>query len=147
MHVLVVDDLAPFRRFVCSTLTQQPELRIVGEAADGFEAVQKAQELQPDLILLDIGLPKLNGIAAASRIRRLAPTAKIIFVSQHSDVEVVQAAFSDGARGYILKADVGRELVPAVKAVLCGEKFVSRQLGNSDAFGEPPNQPLRLITS
>ena len=136
MHVLVVDDFAPFRRVICSTLAQQPHLRIVGEAADGLEAVQKAQELQPDLILLDIGLPKLNGIVAAGRIRRLVPTAKIIFVSQNSDVEIVQAAFSDGANGYILKAQVGRELVPAVKAVLCGENFVSGQVSNSDAFGE-----------
>ncbi len=137
MQILVVDDFAPFRQFICSMLREQPELRIVGEAADGFEAVQKAQELQPDLVLLDIGLPKLDGIAAAGRIRRLAPTAKIIFISQNGDVEVVRAALSDGAKGYILKADVKRELVPAVKAALCGEKFVNRQLTHHGAFGEP----------
>lgn len=133
MQILVVDDFGPFRQFICSMLREQPELRIVGEAADGFEAVQKAQELQPDLILLDIGLPKLDGIAAAGRIRRLAPTAKIIFVSQNSDKEIVREALSDGARGYVLKADVGRELVPAVNAVLRGEKFVSRQFTDSGA--------------
>lgn len=131
MHVLVVDDCAPFRRFISSMLTEQPQLQIVGEAADGFEAIQKAQELQPELVLLDIGLPKLNGIAAAGRIRQLAPTAKIIFLSQNTDVEIVQAALSDGASGYVVKQDAGRELVPAIKAALCGGKFVSSQLSNS----------------
>lgn len=136
MHILVVDDFAPFRRFICSMLMEQQELRVVGEASDGLEAVQKAQELQPDLVLLDIGLPKVDGIAAASRMHRLTPTAKIIFVSQNSDVEVVRAALSNGAKGYILKADVGRELVPAVKAALRGEKFVSRRLTDSGAICE-----------
>jgi CheY-like chemotaxis protein len=75
-RVLVVEDYEPFRRFVCSTLGTRPELQIVGEASDGLQAVQKAEELQPDLILLDIGLPTLNGIEAAHRISRLVPAPK-----------------------------------------------------------------------
>src|SRR6185437_10015761 len=92
VHVLVVDDNELFRRFVCSMLGQKPELRVIGEAVDGLEAVQKAEELQPDLILLDIGLPTLNGIEVARRARKLAPDSKILFVSMESSPEVVQEA-------------------------------------------------------
>src|SRR5271170_4203313 len=84
IRVLVVDDYEPFRQFICSTLRKRPELQIVGEVSDGLEAVQKAQELQPDLIVLDIGLPTLNGIEAARRIRSVSPESKILFVSQES---------------------------------------------------------------
>ena len=76
VRVLVVEDWEPFRRFLCSTLAKRPELQIIGEVSDGLEAVHKAEELQPDLILLDIGLPTLNGIGAARRIRKVGPTPK-----------------------------------------------------------------------
>jgi DNA-binding NarL/FixJ family response regulator len=111
-RVLVVDDYEPWRRHVCSILQTQPELRVVAEVTDGLEAVQKADELKPDLILLDIGLPNLNGIEAAKRIRQVAPGAKIIFLTQISDKDVVRAALSTGAEGYVLKTDAGKELWP-----------------------------------
>jgi CheY-like chemotaxis protein len=120
----VVDDYEPFRRVLCSTLQSQLELRTILEASDGAEAIELAQTLQPDLILLDIGLPKLNGIEVARRIRVLAPQAKILFISQEVSVDVVQAAFTAGALGYVVKMDVARELRTAVKAVLRGERFV-----------------------
>jgi len=102
------------------------------EASDGVEAVELAQELQPQLILLDIGMPKLHGIDAARRIRELVPQSKILFVSQESSVDVVQEAFSIGASGYVVKMDVGCELLTAVSAVLRGERFVgSRFAGHS----------------
>jgi DNA-binding NarL/FixJ family response regulator len=101
------------------------QLQVVGEASDGLEAVRMAGELKPELILLDIGLPRLNGVEAALRISELVPGAKILFVSQDSDAEVVQAALSNGAQGYVLKADAGIELLPAIKATLLGESFVS----------------------
>src|SRR6478609_480041 len=97
VRVLVVEDFEPFRRFVCSALEERPELQIVGEASDGVEAVQKAKELQPDLILLDIGLPSLSGFEAARRIRILSPESDIVFVSQNSSAEVVQEAIRLGA--------------------------------------------------
>jgi DNA-binding NarL/FixJ family response regulator len=90
-----------------------------------LEAVQKAEELKPDLILLDIGLPNLNGLEAAKRIRQVAPNAAIIFLTQNSDRDVVRAALSNGALGYVLKADAGRELLAAVVRVLEGDDFVS----------------------
>ena len=126
--VLVVDDSEPFRRFVCSTLGKREDLRIVGEATDGLEAVCRAEDLQPDLIVLDISLPKLNGIEAARRIRQLSPSSKILFLSQNPDLDVVQAALDTGALGYAHKTNALRELLPAVEAVLQGNQFVSSSL-------------------
>jgi DNA-binding NarL/FixJ family response regulator len=103
----------------------KPKLQIVGDASDGLEAVQKALELTPDLILMDTGLPSLSGIEAAREIRKLVPHSKIIFVSRESSAEVVQEAMSLGASGYVLKAYVGTDLLAAVEAVLLGKKFVS----------------------
>ena len=125
VRVLVVDDYGPWRQQVCSILQTQPELRVVAEVADGLEAVQKAQELQPDLILLDIGLPNLDGLEAANRIRQVAPGAAIIFLTQNSDKDIVRAAFSTGAQGYVLKMDAGSELLAAMAGVLGGDDFVS----------------------
>jgi DNA-binding NarL/FixJ family response regulator len=126
LSVLVVEDFEPFRRFVCSTFRKTPELQVVCEVSDGLEAVQKAEELKPDLILLDIGLPTLNGIEAARQIRKLAPESKILFLSQESSADVVQEALNLGALGYVVKADARRDLSDAVEAVLLGEQFVSR---------------------
>jgi DNA-binding NarL/FixJ family response regulator len=120
----VVDDFEPFRRLVYSTLQKTLDLLTIVEASDGIEAIQLAQTLQPDLILLDIGLPKIHGIEAARRIRELVPQAKILFLSQELSVEVVQAAFGAGASGYVAKMDAGKELPTAVEVVLRGERFV-----------------------
>jgi DNA-binding NarL/FixJ family response regulator len=133
VRFLVVDDFEPYRRFVCSSLGQRPDLQVIGEVSDGLEAVQKAVELQPDLIVLDIGLPKLNGIEAARRIRQLSPSSKIIFLSQHHDLDIVRAALSTGALGYVRKTDVQDELLRAVDAVLHDKQFVSSSL-KSDEF-------------
>jgi DNA-binding NarL/FixJ family response regulator len=97
-----------------------PEWQVIAEASDGSEAVQKAEELKPDLIVLDIGLPKLNGIEGARRIRQFSPHSKIIFLSLYNSPDVVQAALSTGALGYVLKSDARSELLPAVDAVLRG---------------------------
>jgi DNA-binding NarL/FixJ family response regulator len=124
----VVDDCEEFRRFICSTLRTRPELQIVGEVSDGLEAVHKAEELRPDLIVLDIGLPTLNGIEAARQIRKVAPECKILFVSQESSADVVREALVLGALGYVVKAHAGSELLAAVEAVLQGRQFVSSGL-------------------
>jgi DNA-binding NarL/FixJ family response regulator len=128
IRVLVVEDFAPFRQFILSTLASRRDLQVIGEVSDGLEAVQKAVELQPDLILLDIGLPSLNGIEAARRIRRLSPKSKILFVSQESSADVVKEAFLLGALGYVAKTKAGTELLAAVEAVSQGRRFVSAGL-------------------
>ena len=131
-RVLLVDDYAPFRHLVHSSLHRQPELEVVGEASDGLEAVQKALELQPDLILLDVGLPALNGIEAARRIRRLAPRSKILFLSEDRSLSVVAAALRSGASGYVVKSDAASGLLLGVELVLRGELFVSSSLAGHD---------------
>jgi DNA-binding NarL/FixJ family response regulator len=128
VRVLVVEDFVPFRQFICSTLARLHGLQVIGEVSDGLEAVQKAQELQPDLILLDIGLPRLNGIEATRQIRGLAPKSKIIFLTQESSTDVLREALRLGVRGYVVKTKAGIELSTAVVAVLLGETFVSGML-------------------
>jgi len=128
IRILLADDYKDWRNQVRSLLQARPELQVICEASDGSEAVQKAEELKPDLILLDIGLPKLNGIEAARRIRQLSPGSKIIFLSQDNSLDVVQEALSTGALAYVHKAHAGSELLPAVRAVFRGERFVSTSI-------------------
>ena len=125
VRILVVDDYDVFRQFVVEVLVKRPELQVVGEASDGLEALQKAVELRPDLILLDIGLPSLNGIEVARQIRSLVPESKIIFLTQESSSDLMQEALSLGARGYVTKNMVLTDLFAAVETVLLGRTFVS----------------------
>jgi DNA-binding NarL/FixJ family response regulator len=127
LRVLLVEDFEPFRRFSWTTL-QKTELQIIAEVSDGLEAVRKAQELQPDLILLDIGLPGLNGIEAARRIRTLSPQSRILFVSQESSADVIEEAMNSGALGYVVKTQAASDLLAAVEAVREGRTFVSNGL-------------------
>jgi CheY-like chemotaxis protein len=124
-RILVVEDFKLFRDFVCSTLQETTEFRVAATASDGLEAIQRAEESQPDLILLDIGLPKLNGLEAAKQLRIVAPRAKVLILSENNDSDVVKAAMSDGCCGYVLKSDAAGELLPAMAKVLRGERFLS----------------------
>ena len=130
--ILLVDDFEPWRRFVSSALKHEPQLRIVCQVTDGMDAVKKCEELRPDLVLLDIGLPTLNGIEAARKIRRLSPKTKIIFVSQESSVDIVQEVFSLGAWGYVVKSDAQMELLLAINTILGGRKFVGSRFAGHD---------------
>ena len=125
--ILVVEDFEWLRRLVVSTLQHTAEFQVT-EAIDGLQAVQKAEEQQPDLILLDIGLPILNGMTVARRVRRLAPSSKIVFFSQESSPTVVRAALDLGAMGYVYKPHTLSDLLPAIEAVLGGRQFVSQGL-------------------
>jgi DNA-binding NarL/FixJ family response regulator len=124
-RVLIVEDFVPFRRLICSLLANISNLQVVGEASDGSEALRKAVELKPDLILLDIGLPILNGMEVARQLRELVPESRIIFVTQESSSDVVEEALRIGARGFVTKVKVGNELPAALSAVISGQQFIA----------------------
>jgi DNA-binding NarL/FixJ family response regulator len=128
-RVLVVDDFAPWRDHVLSELQNKSEWQVVGEAADGPDAIYKGLTLRPDLILLDVGLPTVNGIEAARRILARDPNLRILFVSEHQSWDIAEAALSTGARGYVCKSDAGRELLQAMETIVGGNRFVAGRFG------------------
>jgi DNA-binding NarL/FixJ family response regulator len=136
LRILVVEDHAQFRHLICTALQRRAEFQAV-EAADGLEAIHKAEELQPDLILLDINLPKMHGFEVAKQIRRLAPHARLLFMSQESSADMVRKALSLGAHGYIQKLSAGTDLLSAIDAVLAGQRFVSRSVAFTEPFDAP----------
>jgi DNA-binding NarL/FixJ family response regulator len=125
IRILIVDDYEPFRKFLLLVLQTREDLQVVSEACDGMQAVAKALQLQPDLILLDIGLPKLNGIEVANEVRQASLSSKILFVSQENSAEMVREALDTGAHGFVVKTDAGSELLPAIDAIVGGGHFVS----------------------
>lgn len=136
--ILVVDDFEPFRdivRDVIGASPHLPALRVICEATNGLEAVKKAEQLRPDIVLLDIALPELNGIQAARNIRNNAPECKLLFVSQHRSPVLVREALSTGAHGYVLKSAVAFELLPALLAVSTNKQFISSELAGYDLTG------------
>ena len=122
LRVLLVEDYKPFLELVSSTLSNRPEIQIVGQASDGLEAIRKAKELRPDLVVLDIGLPSLNGLEAARFIRDVSPNSKILFLSVESSDDVLEAALSLGACGYVHKPKMRTELLPAVHNIISASR-------------------------
>jgi DNA-binding NarL/FixJ family response regulator len=139
VQILVVDDSLPWQRFVQNHLDAAPELKVIDVAADGSEAVQKAGELQPQLVLMDVSLPGMNGIEATRQIRRVSPDSKLLFVSALDDIEIIRAAFEAGGAGFVSKWDAGRELIPAIRATLLGQRFVSSRLTGWHGSSIPEN--------
>lgn len=139
IRVLLVDDNEQWRRLASSTVQKQPGLQVVGEVSDGLQAVQKSQELQPDLILLDVGLPTVHGIEAARRISKDAPRSRILFFSEECSPDIAEEALRVGGTGYVVKSDAAGDLLPAIRAVLQGRQFVSSSLASKvsmNATGE-----------
>lgn len=130
LRTLIVEDYEEFRNVLRLTLQEEAQCIVIGEAVDGPQAVQQAEELKPDLILLDLSLPKLNGMEALRRIRKLSPSAKVVILSQDSSPEIVQRAPLLGADGYLLKSDA-IDLPLAIDAILQGAVFVSPRLKSS----------------
>lgn len=123
--VLIAEDFEPFRAVIVSLLKENDQLQVICEVADGLLAVKSAQQLQPDLLVLDIGLPGLNGIECARRIRKVCPETKIVFLSQETSPEVILEALGVGSCGYVVKSRAGNDLLAAVQFVLGGKRYVS----------------------
>ena len=136
-RILVVDDYKPWRDKICSLLKARPEFRVVAECWNGADAVERAGELRPNLITMDIGIPELNGIEAAVRAAEVSPSSKILFISENTEPEVVSAAIDAGASGYLHKMRVGTELLPAVTSIMRGGSFFSPPRERSTAYPEP----------
>jgi CheY-like chemotaxis protein len=132
IRVLLIEDHAGLRHLLRSNLEHEPGLLVIGEASDGLAAVRLAQELKPDLILLDIGLPGLNGIEAARRIRDVAPQSTILFLSENRSFSIVREALRSGGNGYVVKSNSSEELLPAIFSVLQGNQFVSSVFSDRD---------------
>jgi DNA-binding NarL/FixJ family response regulator len=127
VRILLVADFEPCRTLVSLILHDQPGYQVVGEASNGPEAVQRADDLNPDLVVLDIGLPGLNGIHVARQIRSCSPGSAILFLTVNHDLEMARQALYAGARGYVHKFDVVADLAEGAKAILSGKRFVSRR--------------------
>jgi DNA-binding NarL/FixJ family response regulator len=128
IRVLIVDDCKTWREWLRSKLGDSDRFRIVEEAGDGIEALEKARTMKPELVLLDIGLPGLSGIETLPLLRAAIPDARIIFLSQNGDHDVVRSALKDGAHGYVLKMRAESDLLPALEAAFEGEIFRSKSI-------------------
>ena len=127
VRILIADDYQPWRSYVRSILRKNPELVVVHESEDGADAVLKSREMRPDLVILEICLPKLNGLEASSQISKVSPSSRVLFLSSYHPPEVMIRALSLSA-GYVVKADVERDLLPIVSATMRGERFVRFRL-------------------
>lgn len=127
-RILVVDDFLSWQRCLLIHFEAEPDFKIIATAADGLDATQKAKELQPDVILMDLSMPGMNGIAATRQIRTISPGSKILFLTEQRGTELIQAAFDVGGSGYVLKSDTHADLIPGIRAVLLGQQFVSQSL-------------------
>ncbi len=129
---MLVEDFLEFRKFIRSKLEERSDLLIISEVADGLKAVEEATAMQPDLILLDVGLPSLSGIEVARRLRKLTPKSKIIFLSQQTSEDLMEEAIALGALGYVFKSNAGLDLLPAIDAAVSGRKYVSNDPRRND---------------
>jgi len=126
-HILVVDDHPVVRKTICALLRAEPDFEVLCDATNGTEAVIQAMDLKPDVVVLDISMPGLNGLDAARLIKKAAPSAEILFLSQHTELDTIRQAFHVGGLGYVVKSDAGKELVPAVHAVRAKNRYLNER--------------------
>jgi DNA-binding NarL/FixJ family response regulator len=129
LRILVVDDHDIARKAVCVVLGSRESIEVCGEASDGEEAIEKALQMNPDCIIMDVYMPKMDGLSAANQIKKTLPTVPIIMLSAQDNLEIIQAAQGAGAQGFVTKSDAAAVLLSAVDAVLQGQTFFARRLG------------------
>jgi DNA-binding NarL/FixJ family response regulator len=130
-RILLADDHAVVRQGFKLILNQEPDLEVVGEASDGVEAVRLTQQLKPDIVIMDIGMPKVNGVEATRRIVENFPESKVVILSMHKDAVYVRETLRSGAKGYLLKESIDSDLLRAVRAVAQGGGFLSPEVSNT----------------
>ena len=133
IRILLVDDHPIVRQGLKTLLEARPGWQVIGEASDGVEAVEKAKDLDPDVIVLDVTMPRMSGLEACRLIRRQSPTLEILFVTQHDSPQMMREALDAGARGYVVKSNAARDLLEAVEAVSQHRVFTA--LNGQDSSG------------
>src|SRR5262249_49953275 len=128
IRILLADDFLPWHRIIQEIVRLETDLKIIAKVTDGVEAVEKAAQLQPDVVLLELRLPRMHGLRAAEQIQKCCAASKIVFLSNEPDQDLIKAAFRQGALGYISKNDVSLDLVACIRSVLRNEPYVSRSL-------------------
>ncbi|MBO9361360.1 MAG: response regulator transcription factor [Thermoflexus sp.] len=151
MRILIADDHAIVRAGIRALLQLYPDFEVVGEAADGHEAILQTRRLQPDIVLMDIGMPGMDGLAATREIVRVAPRARVLILSQHENREYVMPALRAGASGYVLKRAPDETLIRAIRAVYAGETYMDPRLTDLlveevRRSGEGPTDPLETLS-
>lgn len=149
IRVLLADDHALVRQGFRKILAAEADMEVVGEAANGREAVEEAEKLQPDVVVLDVAMPELNGIEAARRLAERAPRARVLALSMHKDSVYVREILRAGARGYLLKDAFDHELIHAVRAVADGKGYLSPEVSEAvlSDYRKHVSDPLDLLTS
>lgn len=148
IRILLVDDHAIVRQGFKLILSQQPDMEVVGEAGDGVEAVERTLELKPNLVIMDIAMPRVNGVEATRRITENSPECSVLVLSMHKDAVYVREALRAGAKGYLLKDAIDHDLLRAVRAVANGEGFLSPEISRTvlDEFTRTED-PFDLLTA
>ncbi|MFN3928559.1 MAG: response regulator [Thermoflexus sp.] len=151
IRILIADDHAIVRAGIRALLQLHPDFEVVGEAADGHEAILQVRRLQPDVVLMDLAMPGMDGLAATHEIRRIAPQTRILVLSQHENREYVLPALRAGAAGYVLKRAPDDTLIRAIRAVYAGETYIDPRLANLlveevRRSGESPADPMDALT-
>ena len=129
VRILVVDDHAVVRHGITTLLSSYPEWEVIDEAVDGLEAVEKANRLKPDIVVLDVTMPGMDGLEACQRIRKSVPEVEVLIVTQHDSPQMIREAVRAGARGYVVKSNVARDLPAAIEAVSLHKPFISLNHG------------------